>query len=148
MKLIVLTGLVVIEKISLAVELAEVHSALGNSVTIVDNIARIPIDSEIAPVPPQRISGDITNQMDSIDQIDSDVVILAASESANPDTLFTALELLRDTIADIEIETIAMIDLRTCDCFPNVRERLELYADKVLMMPYDLEEVLDVASIG
>lgn len=142
MKLIVLTGLVVIEKIELTVELANTYLAQGLSVSIVDNIARIPIDSEVAPVLPQRIIGDIATQLDNLQHLDSDIVILAASESANPDSLFSALELLRDSIPNLETHTIALIDLRTCDCFPNVREHLERYAHQVIMMPYTLEEVL------
>lgn len=145
MKLIVLTGLVVIEKINLTVELADFYLKQGQSVSIIDNIARIPIDTEVAPVMPVRINGDITQQTKIIAEQNSDIVLLAVSESTNPDTLFTSLELLRDTLPNLEIFTIALIDLRTCDCFPNVRERLELYADQVVMMPYKLEEVRNAA---
>ena len=148
MKLIVLTGLVVIEKINLTVELADFYLKQGQSVSIVDNIARLAIDSEVAPVMPIRINDDITQRMNIVAQQDSDVVLLAVSESTNPDTLFTSLELLHDEIDNLEIYTMALIDLRTCDCFPNVRERLELYADQVVMMPYKLEEVLHVAFIN
>jgi hypothetical protein len=42
----------------------------------------------------------------------------------------------------MEIQLLALIDLRTCDCFPTMRERLEAYADTVVMLPYNLEEVL------
>jgi hypothetical protein len=142
MRLIVLTGLVVVEKSQLANDLADYYSAQNLSVTVIDNIARIPIENLSVPI--VRLV-DITADSvlaDTIAQHKSDVLILAASEQIHPDQLFVTLDNLSGELEAIEITVLALIDLRTCDCFPNVRERLETYADTVIMLPYQLKDVL------
>ena len=142
MKLIVLTGLVAIEKAELALELAEHTMQQGQSVTVLDNIARMPLQTTAVPV--QRIEGDSLEQLSYwLTDVNSDVVILAVSEQVHPDTLFVMLDNLYNQFDTIEIQTLALIDTRTCDCFPHVRESLEEYADVVVMLPYSLDEVLN-----
>lgn len=142
MKLIVLTGLVVIEKMHLTQELATHFEKRGKKVFILDNIARLPMKHEISNVVVQRITGDITIQLkDILHNLDADIVLLASSEQGHPDNLFTTFDTLSDTL-DINILTLALIDLRTCDCFPTVRETLEQYADVSILLPYKMDEVL------
>jgi len=74
------------------------------------------------------------------------VVIAAVSETMHPETLFSALDRLHEQHPTLEMHTIALIDLRTCDCFPNVREVLERHADTVIMLPYDLSEVVEALA--
>jgi hypothetical protein len=42
--------------------------------------------------------------------------------------------------------TIALIDLRTCDCFPNLRQAFEEAADITVMMPYHLAEIVSYVA--
>lgn len=140
MKVIVLTGLVSIEKAQLARDLASYFSS-DKSITIIDNIARLPIDdSDNAQI--KRYEEDITKQLPEIlHRVPADIVIVAISEQTHPEKLFIALDDLQEQ-SDWQIYTLALIDKRTCDCFPNVREALELYADISVMMPYKIDEVL------
>lgn len=150
MKVIVLTGLVSVEKADLVAELAGYSASLGQSVQLIDNIARQPLSKTLANTQNiVRVQGDDLDQLvASIAQASADVVIVAVSEQAHPEKLFLALDDLRDAFDTVEMITLAMIDTRTCDCFPNVRQALELYADVSLMMPYDLEQVLDYVAIA
>ena len=140
MKVIVLTGLVSIEKGQLARELAK-HFLKNKSVTIIDNIARISIE-KLDGVLIKRYEENITKQLPEIlHSASADIAIVALSEQAHPEKLFIALDDLQEQ-SEWEIYTLALIDTRTCDCFPNVREALELYADVSVMMPYELDEVV------
>ncbi len=145
MLLIVLTGLVSVEKTQLAVHLARHYAEQGQRVTVLDNIARLPMDSDPFDQPPMRIAGDISRLLPQVlDHVQADVAILAASEAANPDDLFVALDALHDTHPAIRPWTVALIDTRTCDCFPQIRERLEMYADRVATLPVDWEAHRDL----
>lgn len=142
MKLIVLTGLVVIEKMQLAKELARHFEKQGKNVLILDNIARLAMKHDNSHVAIQRIVGDITVALkDTLHNLDADIALLAVSEQVYPDNLFATLDDLSDTLG-IKILTLALIDLRTCDCFPTVRETLEQYADVSILLPYKMDEVL------
>lgn len=147
-KLIVLAGLVAIEKMQLAVELAQQMTNSGQLVTLIDNIARLRIDpvwlsTEILI----RQEGDIIPVLPNIiDNLAADTAILAVSENANPDDLFVALESLREIRRNLEIHTLALLDLRTCDCFPTLRATLEQYADAVLHAPFAVSDVLEALA--
>jgi hypothetical protein len=143
MKLIVLAGLVSIEKITLSLQLALALSRDGLRVTLLDNIARLAISSEEAPVPLIRVRGAALPQLPALLRtIDSDAVIFAVSEEQAPEALAIALDDLQTQINTLQIQTFALIDLRTCDCFPHLRQQFEQSADVVLHMPFVLEEVL------
>ena len=142
MKVIVLTGLVSIEKAQLARELAT-HFTNDKLVTIIDNIARVAIEDSPEKVTVKRYSENISKKLgDILQESPSDIAIIALSEQAHPEKLFIELDDLQEQRDDWQIYTLALIDTRTCDCFPNVREALELYADVSIMMPYTLDEVL------
>jgi len=145
-KLLVLSGLVVVEKAKLAQELAQYFEARGQSTLIIDNMARLPIDNQALHT--LRLDDTLSDSLPAVlSQVDSEIAILAASERANPDHLFTTLELLYDQKDNFDYHSIALLDLRTCDCFPNLRERLEMYADTVVMLPYNLDDVIAHANI-
>jgi hypothetical protein len=147
MKLIVLTGLVAVEKMQLAEELATHFEKQAAKVHIIDNIARLSMKHDDFNVPVQRIVGDITIGLkDVLNNLDADIVLLAASEQVHPDDLFTSLDALSDILLEIDIRTLALLDLRTCDCFPNLREALEQYADESIFIPYQMDEVLTYVS--
>lgn len=142
MKVIILAGLVSVEKIELARELVQ-HFSAKNSVTVIDNIARMPVDKIEKPIPVRRIEGNpIPELVNILQETVADFVIVALSEQAHPEKLFIALDDLREQRSDWEIYSLALIDTRTCDCFPNVREALEMYADVSVMIPYQLEEIV------
>jgi hypothetical protein len=139
MRLIVLTGLVAMEKIRLAAELAQhFHHA-----RVIDNVARLAMNSEEFIQPIERITGDILPELPAlIAQSKTEVSILAVSEETNPHKLFEILAHIGELLPQLNILTIALIDLRTCDCFPHLREALEEAADISLLLPYKLDEVL------
>ncbi len=140
MKLMVLTGLVSVEKAAAAAYLAKHYAEQGQRVTVLDNVARIPMDVTLFAQAPQRITGDISRVLPQVlDHVQGDVVILAVSEAANPDDVYVALDALKETHPHIAVKTIALIDTRTCDCFPQIRERLELYADHIVNLPIEWE---------
>jgi hypothetical protein len=144
MQLIVLTGLVIVEKQQFTLDLARHYIAQGQPVAIIDNMARLTLDqSQIAQASYQRLEGDLDGQLAPLlSQSTAVVTILAASETLPPETLFVQLDALRDALSDISITTLALIDTRTCDCFPQVRQQLELYADVVVNMPADPAAVI------
>lgn len=141
MKLIVLAGLVAVEKAQLAAELANAWSGAGQRVLLLDNITRIAIDQEwVAAAHIERHTGSILPRLAAIlAQANAGTVILAASETIAPDDLFSAIDGLP---AALQIVTLALIDLRTCDCFPHLRALLEDYADLVVNLPYDTGALL------
>ncbi|GAB5490782.1 MAG: hypothetical protein Phog2KO_09970 [Phototrophicaceae bacterium] len=142
MKVIVLTGLVSIEKAQLTRDLATYFTD-EKSVVVIDNIARLALEDSPETVTVKRYSEDISKKLGAILQENpSDIAIVALSEQAHPEKLFIELDDLQEQRDDWQIYTLALIDTRTCDCFPNVREALELYADISIMMPYSLDEVL------
>lgn len=145
MKVIALIGLVAIEKIQLAVELATYYTwQTDKTVTVIDNVARLAIDpAQLSDEPLIRISGDITEQLaDHLKTIETDMLLIAVSESAELDNLFIALDIITETLPDVDLITIGLVDLRTCDCFPNLRVKLEDYADVHFLAPFNAEEVV------
>jgi hypothetical protein len=59
----------------------------------------------------------------------------------------TEMERLSSVLLDQEAQgvqplTIALLDTRTCDCFPTLREEMEQTADLTLSLPFDLKEAL------
>lgn len=139
-RLIVLAGLVSVEKAFLAAELGTFWAQQGLSVVILDNIARIAIDPEtVGGARVMRAAEDVLPHLPYIlAQTDADVMILAVSETLAPDTLFTAL----GTLDDVRLTVLGLVDTRTCDCFPHIRAQLEAESDAVIHMPYTLDAVL------
>ena len=153
MKVIALIGLVSIEKIQLVVDLATYYTwQTDKSVTVIDNVARLAIDrAQLSDEPLIRIAGDISDTLTTyLETIDSDVVLVAVSESAELDSLFIALDVVTETLPHVDLITVGLVDLRTCDCFPNLRVKLEDYADVNVLAPFNIEEVISIieGSVG
>lgn len=144
MRLIVLSGLVTVEKNVLALELADIFVAQGQRVTLIDNGQRLPVDEAGVPgAALVRLEGDLAGSLlPTLDSITSDVVLLAVSETVQPDVLFMLLDEVRQVRPDVEVQTLALIDTRTCDCFPQYRQSLEAYADVVVNLPVRAVEVV------
>ncbi len=141
-QIIVLAGLVAAEKAALAVDLAHHYMAGGRQAAILDNIARVGIPAEDVPagVAYQRIPADLSDGLAAhVAAAHADVVIVAASEQIHPEALMLAVDALP---AANDVQTWALIDTRTCDCFPQVRLLLEDYADAVYHVPVTIEEIL------
>lgn len=139
--LIALMGLVVLEKMDLTRDLAEYFLDADASVTVIDNVARLAMDSEQLDARAQRIriTGDITqNFADVLAHAEGDVILLAVSESAHPENVFVAL----DGLNDWRVLTFGLIDLRTCDCFPGLRQQLEALSDVTLNAPFGVTDAL------
>jgi hypothetical protein len=139
--IIVLAGLVTVEKHDLVVDLAAEFQARGESVTLIDNVARLSLDTARVPagVTYQRLTVDLTAHMGAVlDHSRAERVIVAAAETLHPESLFAALF----DIPAGRVDTVALIDTRTCDCFPNVRALLEDGADHTIYLPYTLDEIL------
>lgn len=144
MRLIVLLGLMAIEKAVLAAELAGFLAMEGHSVTVIDNIARLPMSTETLPAGRLlRLEGDPVQQLGPLlAAVQDDVALLAASETAAPEELLAALAALAEERPDLQVFTLGLLDLRTCDCFPQGRALLEQEADAVLLAPFDLQQAL------
>jgi len=140
MYLLLLTGLVSVEKIHLTTQLARYFADQGERVAVLDNISRLHIDPATLPasVTYQQINGPVDFAAD-LNDIHADRVLLALSETAEPAQTFTGL---LDVPAGTAIYTLALIDTRTCDCFPAMRETLEDYADLTVNLPYVIEDVI------
>jgi len=138
MQLIALLGLVSIEKIDLAVELGQHITSEGLSAVVIDNGARLALDAErLGTETLIRLKGDLQHYLlDTLAHIEADVVILLVSEAA---PLEASVLLLHDASdrCDIELQIIGLADLRTCDCFPHLREQLDDYADVSFLAPFD-----------
>jgi NAD(P)-dependent dehydrogenase (short-subunit alcohol dehydrogenase family) len=143
-KVIALVGLVSIEKIQVALELAQHYSQAGHTVSIIDNVARLAIDrAQVGDESLQRINGDIIPLLgDVIPRQDADTLILAISENAGLDALFVALDILTEQHPTLDLMTVGLIDLRTCDCFPHLREKLEDYTDVHFLALFNVTHIV------
>jgi len=147
MKVIALIGLVSIEKIELAIQLATHYTwETDQSVTLIDNVTRLAIDAaRLSDEPLIRVKDDISEKLvDVLHNVHTDIAIVAVTETAELDKLFFNLEGLLNYMPDIELHTVGLIDTRTCDCFPHLRQKLEAYADVHFLAPFDVHEVLEV----
>jgi hypothetical protein len=145
MRLIMLSGLVTVEKIDLAVELAEHYTKQRQSVTVIDNGQRLSIhERDLDAASFIRLEDDLSESLlPALDSITSDVTVLVATETAQPDALFTLLDEVRQARPELEVQTLALIDTRTCDCFPQFRLALEDYADVTVNLPAEVGEVVE-----
>ena len=44
---------------------------------------------------------------------------------------------LTRALSALDVQIVALVDIRTCDCFPALREALEAYADRTIYLPLD-----------
>jgi len=150
MQLIILMGIVSIEKHQLTAEIANHFVDRGEHVHVVDNVQRLPLDSESVDAPLTRLVSDdvLTSSLPIFAEQNAQVGLLALSEKIHPETLMMSIldmETQWQSIAPqspLHMTTIGMIDLRTCDCFPNIRVMIENNADIVTYVPYDLTKII------
>lgn len=135
-RLTAVMGLVVQEKIDFVRDRACYLHEQGQRVQVLDNIARLSIDPDNLPCPVQRINSPLQASHINAHTAQADEILLAVSETAHPDGVFATLAWL-DGVA---LTTVALIDTRTCDCFPHVRDTLESLADVVVNLPYKQED--------
>ena len=139
MRIIALAGLAAGEKSELALDLARHFSEAGRRVHLIDNMQHMTIPTDRLPpaVTYQRIH-DLGAATTAATEAGADVMLLAVAEQAAPDELFALL----DTGA-VDVRVLAIVDDRTCDCFPTLRQTLEDHADAVLRPPFTLREALE-----
>lgn len=123
-RLIVLLGLTPIEKTQLANDLAVHLQQRGHTVRRV--------------VPPSMAEDPAW--LDEITQAAETVLIWNTPAETDLDQLAT--QLLSVEAHGVQPLTIALIDTRTCECFPALEEQLEQTADLTLRLPFDIEETL------
>lgn len=130
-RIIALLGLVTVEKIDVAVRLAQ-HMP---GCTVIDNIARMGINPDLLPetVRYMRVTVDLSAQLATIVEHTEGDLLIAFSENEHPEASIAALDELSN------ITVIALIDERTCDCFPELGQMLKDYADITLYPPFNLD---------
>jgi hypothetical protein len=145
MRVIVLAGLVSVEKIELAAVLAKRLIDAGQTVTVIDHQSRMPLhDVRFDGTLRARIDGDLQDGLlPALTDAVSDAVLLLVSETVPPDDLFTLLDDARRAAPALDVYTLALIDTRTCDCFPEFRVTLEAYADEVVRLPAVWDDVAE-----
>jgi hypothetical protein len=148
MKLIILAGLVAIEKHDLAAELAAHYTQAGQCVTVIDNVERLALQpDQLGYGELVRLRGDALTQLPALlETSEEDVLILTLSENVAPEQVYLMREYLNTQYAALDVHTVALIDLRTCDCFPQTRLEYEQTADIVVMLPYDLGRVIEALT--
>ena len=142
MQLIVLTGLVITEKQQLACDLARHYQAQGERAVVLDNGVGIASADDLRVEP---LKGDLDQLAEKVAQLAAEVVVLAAHPGTSPQVLFATLDALSVQQPDLQVRTLVLIDTRTCDCFPHLREELEMHADVFLNVPFSLDDALKSA---
>lgn len=147
MKVFALVGLVTTEKISFAEDLRAYYVQQSIPVKIL-----APHSSIFDDAPPDtvgyRAGAFEATLRHSIEDTPPEVLIAIVDEQIFPDDLIFELENLRIEKENLDIQTIALIDSRTCDCFPHVRQQFESYADYVIQLPYEPSEMIRYADLS
>ena len=151
MRLIAITGLAGIEKGRLTLDMAAHLQEHGQRVRVLDNAENNPLNDlhGYAPslIPFERITDDLSvllySHFAEISAQDTDIVLLNVAESLNPEQLYASLMGIPEISID-DVRVIAVLDDRTCNCFPHVYDLLEQFADLTLTYPFTLEEALSV----
>ena len=145
MKLIALMGLVVVEKIEMLEALAQ---AAASRVVVIDQTRRLHADpARLSGAEYIRLGDDLAAELPPLlDDLEADLLLLAVSETTPPDETFVLLDSLSASHPDLEIQTLALVDTRTCDCFPQTRQSLEASADTVVNLPADVEAILEALA--
>lgn len=128
MRLIVLTGVASYPKTQIAQQI----KAREPQTIIIDNGEHLAFDG--ADICLESLGGGLADVLGGVD-----TALLIAAESINPEHLLALLDSLHDDYDDLHITTIAVIDDRTCACFPHLEDMLRGYADVTLEPPFDLD---------
>lgn len=148
-RLIVLTGLVTVEKIDLGLALAH-HFATREPVALVDHMGSINIAQDrinASRIKLIRLNESISQGLTAIlYNARYRVILFITAPTIAPDILLTTLSHLQDTMPSLAIYTLALVDNRTCDCFPAVRQLYEETADAVVHLPEDGSTVINLVN--
>ena len=144
MKISILTGIIGQEKAQFAIQLAQAYLAKGLRVAIINN-GNVSIDNKVtANIYLGLTLGDNERLYNELQSMQQDILLVIAAESAHPETIIDALDILQAAQPDSSSKLIALIDNRTCDCFPHLREMLEATADLTLRAPFSINEALKI----
>ncbi len=144
MKLIVLTGLPIIEKAGLAATLASHYHA-----PVLDNAnLTLPEAVDVTPIRGGCVCCAVAGTLySSVPKLDGEFAILTASPQAVPDALDRVLaSLVEGSSRPVDVTTVALVDERTDECFPYVAERLTDFADLTLGPPWDVSQIIAVVG--
>ncbi len=139
MRIIALAGLAAGEKAELALDLARHFRQAGQRVHLIDNMQHMTIPANrVEPGVTLTRSASLPGAVAAALAPGADLALLTVAEQAAPDELFALLD-----SGTVDVRVLAIVDDRTCDCFPTLRQALEDHADAVLRPPFTLREALD-----
>jgi G3E family GTPase len=148
--LLVLVGLPVAPKATLAATLAHALHAAGRTVTLLDNSdRRLRLDFPTVRLPAGCVCCTVAGRLfPAVARVTTDIALLVASAQAQPELLARVLDSLRSTTRTITI--IALLDQHTRTRFPHLADQYLLMADVVLCEPFDPEALVQqvTAHIG
>jgi len=148
--LLVLVGLPVAPKATLAATLAHALQAAGCTVTLLDNSDRpLRLAFPTVRLPAGCVCCTVAGRLfPAVAQVTTDTALLVASAQAQPELLARVLDSLRSTARTITI--IALLDQHTRARFPYLADQYLLMADVVLCEPFDPEALVQqvTAHIG
>lgn len=151
MRLIVLTGLPVLEKALLTQDLARYYLAQGQRVAVLDNANLSEQFAALEQVTLVTMRGGCAccsvagKLFQSVAQLGDkiDVAIMAANNQTHVDSLSAVLEsLVSGNPTPITVQRVALVDERTECCFPYVAQTLEENTDITLSAPFSLSVAL------
>jgi G3E family GTPase len=140
--LLVLVGLPVGPKATLAATLAHTLHAAGRTVTLLDNNDRLlRLGFPTVRLPAGCVCCTVAGRLfPVVAQVTTDIALLVASAQAQPELLGRVLDSLRNSIRTITI--IALLDQQTYTRFPYLADQYLLMADVVLCEPFDPEALV------
>ena len=143
MKLIVLIGLGVQEKIVFTTQLAHQLTQQHKKVIILDSLPGEGFSPEqLNEIPSLQLLDAWTQLPTILQHTPADRVLWAVSPAVVPSDLSLIVEGTRSFVPDWEITLIGLLDDRTCDCFPHVRADIEDVADIVVRFPFDVQDIV------
>jgi G3E family GTPase len=140
--LLVLVGLPVAPKATLAATLANALHAEGRTITLLDNSDR-PLRQAFPTVrlPAGCVCCTVAGRLfPAVAQVTTNMALLVVSAQAQPELLARVLDSLRRPTCTITI--IALLDQQTYTRFPYLAEQYLLMADIVLSEPFDPEALV------
>lgn len=139
--LIIVTGVASYAKADFTEHLAQHALASGQSVTIIDQSEQ----KNSAPI-------DGVTYQPQADTLNDGTTLFNTAESLHPDAMLAVVDDLYGKYPALEVKVLAVVDEKTCDCFPNLRRILEDYADFAVRYPLDddaiTEAIAQVEAIG
>jgi G3E family GTPase len=140
--LLVLVGMPVAPKATLAATLAHALHAAGRTVTLLDNSdRRLRQAFPTVRLPAGCVCCTVAGRLfPAVAQVTTDTALLVVSAQAQPELLARVLDSLRSTTRTITI--IALLDQQTRARFPYLADQYLLMADVVLSEPFDPEALV------